>query len=252
MIGGLGQSKLNEAPQVHKTSFPSFKKARRKRKSTLDKYVKGTQDLSKLKMDVVMQQKSSRGQLNATMQEPAEVNVEVSSKQDSEDNPEGEVDQQAMEKPVQANLNETNDSLFSGQDAANESDYFVSAPESELEASVGSPVFTSKNHLPPIPEDMKNEDAQSDTSNEVIAPTQVKSDPISTVGLIEVDNLSSPIIPSGQVPHDESTVSAPNGSAPESSKDEQEEMDVSYEHNVPNSSQDPDAENNFQPFQAIN
>ena len=252
LIGGLGQSRLNETPQVHKTSFPSFNKARRKRKSTLDKYVRGTHDLSKLKMDVVMQHKSSRGQLNATMQEPAEVIVEASSKQDLEDKPEGEVDQQTTEKPVQANLNETTDSLFSGKDAANESDYFASAPESELEASVGSPVFTNKKPLPTIPEDMKNEDSQVDTSNEVIAPTQVKSDPISTVGLVEVDNLSSPIIPSGQVPHDESTVSAPNGTAPESSKDEQEEMDVTYEHNVPDSSQDPDAENNFQPFQAIN
>ena len=239
LIGGLGKSKLNEASQVHKTSFPSFNKARRK--SSLDKYVKGTQDLSKLKMDVVMQQKSSRGRLNATMQEPAAVTEQVSIKQESE----GKVDQQA-------NLNETSESLFSGKEVANESDYFASAHESEVDGSVGSPVFTSKNQLPAIPKNMKNEDDQADTSNEVIAATQVESDPITTLGLVEVDNLSSPIIPSGQVQHDESTVSAPNGSAPEISKDDQEEMEVSYEHNVPDSSQDPDADTTFQPFQAIN
>ena len=243
VIGGLGQSKMNESPQVPKSSFPSFTKVRKKR--GLDKYVTGTPDLSKLKMDVVMQSKSSRGHLNIQMQEPAE-----SSNQESEDKPEGEVDQQPVEKPVEENLNETKESLFSGRNEVNESDYFASAPESELEASAGSPVFTSKIPLPTIPEKDNNEESQSDTSNELIPPTQVKSDPISTVGLVEVDNLSSPVIPSGQVPNEESTVSVVAGSVPDSSKDENEEMDVTYEHNVPDSSQD--RENNFQPFEAIN
>ena len=248
IIGGLGKSKLKESPQAHKTSFPSFTKARRKR--GLDKYVTGTPDLSQLKRDVVMHSKSIRGHLNVQLQEPAEGNVQAGSKQDSEDKPEGEVDQESAEKAVEENLNDTKESLFSGRNEVNESDYFASAPESELEALAGSPVFTSKVPLPTIPEKSNNEDSQVDSSTEVIAPTQLKSDPITTVGLVEVDNLSSPVVPSGQIPNEESTLSVVAGSVPDSSKDDQEDMDVSYEHNVPDSSQDGD--NNFQPFEAIN
>ena len=65
---------------------------------------------------------------------------------------------------------------------------------------MGSPVFTVKQQLPSIHEEFEDESV-CDTSNEVIVPTQMRenSDPIFTVRLVEVDNLSSPVIPSGQV-----------------------------------------------------
>ena len=116
---------------------------------------------------------------------------------------------------------DTNDSLFSGKDdVVNESDYFGSENESDLACDMGSPVFTVKKPLPSTCEEVKDEFV-CDTSNEVIAPTQMResSDPISTVGLIEVDNLSSPVIPSGQVPPQETTMTAEEANAMDSSQD---------------------------------
>ena len=45
------------------------------------------------------------------------------------------------------------------------------------------------------------------------------SDPISTVGLMDVDNLSSPVIPSGQVPPQKTTMTAEEANAMDSSQD---------------------------------
>ena len=85
---------------------------------------------------------------------------------------------------------DTKDSLFSGKDdVVNESDYFSSENENDLESVMGSPVFTVKQPLPLIREAVEDESV-CDTSNEVIAPTQMRenSDLIYTVGLVEVDN----------------------------------------------------------------
>ena len=89
---------------------------------------------------------------------------------------------------------------------------------------MGSPVFTVKQPLASIREEVEDESV-CDTSNEVIAPTQMRenSDPISTVGLVEVDNLSSPVIPSGflqcmYVPQ-ETNITAEEANAMDSSQD---------------------------------
>ena len=75
---------------------------------------------------------------------------------------------------------------------AQESDYFAT----DGEAASSSPIFRA---------DDGNKNAQVDTSNEIICPTQrnTGSDPISTVGLVEVEALSSPMVPSRQPQHDE-------------------------------------------------
>ena len=84
---------------------------------------------------------------------------------------------------------------------------------------MGSPVFTVKQQLPSIREEVEDESV-SDTSNEVIVPQmRENSDPISTVRLMEVDNLSSPVIPSGQVPPQETTMTAEEANAMDSSQD---------------------------------
>ena len=77
-----------------------------------------------------------------------------------------------------------------------------------------------------------------DTSNEVIAPTQMRenSDPISTVGLVEVDNLSSPVIPSGQVPPQETTITAEEANAMDSSQDADDNIVCPDNTDSPNTS----------------
>ena len=100
---------------------------------------------------------------------------------------------------------DTKDSLFSGKpDDPQESDYFATENETDGEAGSASPVFRVNNPLPTEVDDGK-ENAQVDTSNEIICPTQMHtgSDPISTVGLVEVEALSSPMVPSRQPQHDE-------------------------------------------------
>ena len=85
---------------------------------------------------------------------------------------------------VNEHPDDTKDSLFSGKDdAVNESDYFGSENESDLESVIGSPVFTVKQPLALIHEEVEDESV-CDTSNEVIVPTQMRenSDPKSTVG----------------------------------------------------------------------
>ena len=130
------------------------------------------------------------------------------------------------------------DSLFSGKDdAVNESDYFGSENESDLESVMGSPVFTVKQPLTLIHEEVEDESV-CDTSNEVIALTQMRenSDPISTVGLVEVDNLSSPVIPSGQVPPQETTMTAEEANAIYSSQDADDNIVCPDNADSPNTS----------------
>ena len=133
---------------------------------------------------------------------------------------------------------DTKDSLFSGKDdAVSESDYFGSENESDLESVMGSPVFTVKQPLPLIHEEVEDESI-CDTSNEIIAPTQMRenSDPISTVGLMEVDNLSSPVIPSGQVPPQETTMTAEEANAMDSSQDADDSIVCPDNADSPNTS----------------
>ena len=62
------------------------------------------------------------------------------------------------------------------------------------------------------------------------------SDPISTVRLIEVNNLSSPVIPSGQVPPEENTITAEEANAIYSSQDADENIVCPENDDSPNSS----------------
>ena len=76
---------------------------------------------------------------------------------------------------------DTKDSLFSSKDdAVNESDYFGSENESDLESVMGSPVFTVKQPLTSICEEVEDESV-CDTSNEVIAPTQMRENSESNI-----------------------------------------------------------------------
>ena len=110
--------------------------------------------------------------------------------------PEKVVDQEnqpPLDKSVEQAADDTKDSLFSrNPEYPQDSDYFVTNGE----AGSSSPVFRT---------DDGNKNAQVDTSNEIICPTQMHtgSDPISTVGLVEVEALSSPMVPSGQPQRDE-------------------------------------------------
>ena len=62
------------------------------------------------------------------------------------------------------------------------------------------------------------------------------SDPISTVGLLEVDNLSSTVIPSGQVPPQEATMTAEEANAMDSSQDADDNIVCPDNADSPNSS----------------
>ena len=103
--------------------------------------------------------------------------------------PEKVIDQEnqpPLDKSVEQAADDTKDSLFSGNpEYAQESDYFAT----DGEAGSSSPVFRA---------DDGNKNAQVDTSNEIICLTQRNngSDPISTVGLVEVEARSSPMVPS--------------------------------------------------------
>ena len=220
LSGHDGKTNMSAASNVVKWSFPFLNKVRRT--SSIEKLLVGTTDISQMQRDVVLQSKGVKSHMNVSYNDV---------KENEEPNLQSEVVPQE-ESPVKAGNEENNeevhehpddnkDSLFSGKDdAVNKSDYFGSENESDLESNMGSPVFTVKQKLPPIPEEVQD-DSVCNTSNEVILPTQIKgnSDPISTVGLIEVDNLSSPVIPSGQVIHDENTFTAEEGNANDSSKD---------------------------------
>ena len=190
--------KSNMFANAVKWSFPFLNKVRRMR--SIDKLVAGMTDTSQLQKDVVRDTKGMKGHLNVTyndVKENEEPNVqsEVVTHEEPSVKPANEENSEKVdERP-----DDTKDSLFSGKDdAVNESDYFGTENESDLEPDMGSPVFTVKQPLPSIHEEVEDESV-CDTSNEVIAPTQMRenSDPISTVGLVEVDNLSSPVIPSG-------------------------------------------------------
>ena len=139
---------------------------------------------------------------------------------------------------VNEHPDDTKDSLFSGKDdAVNESDYFGSQNESDLESVMGSSVFTVKQPLASTHEEVEDESV-CDTSNEVIVPTQMieNSDPISTVGLMEVDNLSSPVIPSGQVPPQKTTITAEEANAMDSSQDADDNIVCPDNADSPNTS----------------
>ena len=212
--------KSNMFANAVKWSFPFLNKVRRMR--SIDKLVAGMTDISQLQKDVVRDSKGMKGHLNLTyndVKENEEPNVQsevVTCEEPPVKPANGENSEKVNEHP-----DDTKDSLFSGKnDALNESDYFGSQNESDLESVMGSPVFTVKQPLALIREEVEDESV-CDTSNEVIAPTQMRenSDPISTVGLVEVDNLSSPVIPSGQVPPQETTMTAEEANAMDSSQD---------------------------------
>ena len=212
--------KSNMFANAVKWSFPFLNKVRRMR--SIDKLVAGTTDISQLQKDVVHDSKGMKGHLNLTyndVKENEEPNVqsEVVTHEEPPVKPaNGENSEKVDEHP-----DDTKDSLFSGKDdVVNESDYFGSQNESDLESVMGSPVFTVKQPLASTREEVEDESV-CDTSNEVIAPTQMRenSDPISTVGLVEVDNLSSPVIPSGQVPPQKTTITAEEANAMDSSQD---------------------------------
>ena len=95
-----------------------------------------------------------------------------------------------LEKAVEQKVDDTKESLFSDHaDQPQESDYFATENESDGDQGSASPVFR-----------VNNNNAQVDTSNEIIGPTQVDThpNPILTLGLVEVEALSSPIGPSRQ------------------------------------------------------
>ena len=209
---------------VVKWSFPFLNKVRRMR--SIDKLVAEMTVISQLQKDVVHDAKGMKGHLNVTyndVKENEEPNVqcEVVPNEEPPVKPGNKENSKKVDEPFHECPDDTKDSLFSGKDeAVNESDYFGSENESDLVSAMGSPVFTIKQQLPSICEEAEDESVY-DTSNEVIAPTQMRenSDPISTVGLVEVDNLSSPVIPSGQVPPQETTMTAEEANAMDSSQD---------------------------------
>ena len=235
LSGNNGKS--NMFANAVKWSFPFLNKVRRMR--SIDKLVAGTTDISQLQKDVVRDSKGMKGHLNLTyndVKENEEPNVqsEVVTHEEPPLKPaNGENSEKIDERP-----DDTKDSLFSGKyDVVNESDYFCSQNESDLESVMGSPVFTVKQPLTSIHEEVEDESV-CDTSNEVIAPTQMRenSDPISTVGLVEVDNLSSLVIPSGQVPPQETTMTAEETNAMDSSQDADDSIVCPDNGDSPNTS----------------
>ena len=241
LFGNNGKTNMSASANVVKWSFPFLNKVRKMR--SIDKLVAGITDISQLQKDVVRDSKGMKGHLNVTyndVKENEEPNVqsevvpheEPPGKSGNEENSE-KVDESLHEPP-----DDMEDSLFSGKDdAVNESDYFGSENESDIESAMGSPVFTVNQRLPSIPEEVEHESV-SDTSNEVIVLTQMRenSDPISTVRLMEVDNLSSPVIPSGQVPPEENTMTAEEANAINSSQDADENIVCPENTDSPNSS----------------
>ena len=170
----------------------------------------GTTDLKKLQEDVVLQSRSVKGHLNVTFNEvkvPDEniAKPEMCAADKSPEKLSDQENQPLLDKSVEQAADDTKDCLFSDKpDDSQESDYFATENETDGEAGSSSPVFRADNPLPTEADDGK-ENAQVDTSNEIICPTQMHtgSDPVSTVGLVEVEALSSPMVPSGQPRCDE-------------------------------------------------
>ena len=233
--------KSNMFANAVKWSFPFLNKVRRMR--SIDKLVAGMTDISQLQKDVVCDSKGMKGHLNVSyndVKENEEPNVqsEVVPHEEPPVKPGNEENSEKVDEPLQERPDDMKDSLFSGKDeVVNESDYFGSENESDLESGMGSPVFTVKQQLPSIREEAEDESV-CDTSNEVIVPTQMRenSDPISTVRLVEVDNLSSPVIPSGQVPPQETTMIAEEANAMDSSQDADDNIICPQNAVSPNSS----------------
>ena len=229
--------KSNMFANAVKWSFPFLNKVRRMR--SIDKLVAGTTDISQLQKDIVHDSKGMKGHLNVTyndVKENEEPNVQ-SEVVTHEEPPVKPANEENSEK-VNEHPDDMKDSLFSGKDdAVNESDYFGSENESDLESVMESPVFTVKQPLPLIHEEVEDESI-CDTSNEVIAPTQMRenSDPISTVGPVEVDNLSSPVISSGQVQPQETTMTAEEANAMDSSQDADDNIVYPDNADSPNTS----------------
>ena len=232
--------KSNMSANVVKWSFPFLNKVRRMR--SIDKLVAGMTHISQLQKDVVRDSKGKKGHLNVTyndVKENKEPNVqsEVVPHEEPPVKPGNEENSEKVDESLHEHPDDMKDSLFSGKDdVVNESDYFGSENESDLESASGSPV-TVKQQLPSIREEVEDESV-CDTSNEVIAPTEMRenSNPISTVGLVEVDNLSSLVIPSGEVPPQETTMTAKEANVIDSSQDADDNIVCPKNADSPNSS----------------
>ena len=244
LSGCDGKSNMSYSANIVKRSFQFLNKVRRMR--SIDKLVVGTTDISQLQKDVVRDSKGMKGHLNVTyndVKENEEPNRQsaIAPNEDPPVKSGNEEDSQKVDESLQEQPDDMKDSLFSGKEAAHESEYFGSENESDMESGMGSPVFTVKQQLPCIPEEAEDESV-GDTSNEVIAPTQMKekSNPITTVGLIEVENLSSPVIPSGQVPREENTVTAEEGNESDSSQEDDQNIIFPANDATANTSKDED------------
>ena len=244
LSGCDGKSNIYQSANILKRSFPFLNKVRRMR--NIDKLVVGTTDISQLQKDVARDSKGIKVHLNVTyndVKENEEPNRQsaIAPNEDPPLKSGNEQDIQKVDESLQEQPDDTKDSLFSGKEAVPESDYFGSDNERDVESGMGSPVFTVKQQLPCIPEEAEDESV-GDTSNEVIAPTQIneKSNPITTVGLVEVQNLSSPIIPSGQVPREENTVTAEEGNESDSFQEDGQNMIFSENDATLNTSKDED------------
>ena len=212
-IGAEGKNKNVTANNQIKSTFPYLNKARRLR--SIGKFVAGTTDLTKLQEDVVLQCKSGKGHLNITVND-IPVSEELKSKPQMSDD---ENDPPVAEE-VEQKADDTKESLFSEHaDQPQESDYFATEHDSAEDEGSASPVFTVNNN------------ADVDTSNEVIGPTQVDNhpNPISTLGLVEVDALSSPILQSAQPQHEENVVSTEDSNGHNSAQDADDNIDVQEE-----------------------
>ena len=209
-IGGEGKNKNVTANNQIKSTFPYLNKARRLR--SIRKFVAGTTDITKLQEDVVSQCKSGKGHLNITVNE-IPVSEEINSKpqmSDQENHP-------PVAEAVEQKVDDTKESLFSDHaDQPQESDYFATKHNSAEDDGSASPIFRVNNN------------AEVDTSNEVIGPTQVDThpNPILTLGLVEVDALSSPILQSAQPQHEENVVSTEDSNGHYSTQDDDENIDV--------------------------
>ena len=159
---------------------------------SIHKFVAGTIDLKKLQEDVVLQSKSVKGHLNVTFNEvkvPDEsiAKPEMCAPDKSPEKLSDQENQPPLDKSVEQAADDMKDSLFSGKpDDPQEKDYFATENETYGEAGSVSPVFRADNPLPTEADDGK-ENAQVDTANEIICPTQMHtgSDPISAVDLLK-------------------------------------------------------------------
>ena len=247
-VGAEGKNKDCPATNSIKSTFPFFNKASRMR--SIHKFVAGTTDLKKLQEDVVLQSKSVKGHLNVTFNEVKVPNENIAKPEmcAAEKSPEKLSDQEnqpPLDKSVEQAADDMKDSLFSRKpDDPQESDYFATKSETDGEAGCSSPIFRADNPLPTEADDGK-ENAQVNTSNEIICPTQMHtgSDPISTVGLVEVEALSSPMVPSRQPQHDENV-----DATEQSDGHDYENTDVAEEGVDDSINYHPDDSSNEDPF----